>query len=83
MLTMRSQYMTGAKRIVAVGTSSAVGVRTDDRPAGVAHAINRVLRDRDDVALCGTDVIPLPNQDWAEPTVGVLRCRECAALSSF
>ena len=73
--------MTGAKRIVAVGASSAVGVRDDDRPAGVAHAINRLIRDRDDVALCGADVIPLPHQDWSDPTVGVLRCRECAALA--
>ena len=78
---MRSQYMTGAKRIVAVGASSAVGVRDDDRPAGVAHAISRLIRERDDVALCGTDVIPLPHQDWAEPTVGVLRCRECESLA--
>ena len=30
---MRSQYMTGAKRVVAIGASSAVGVRDDDRPA--------------------------------------------------
>jgi hypothetical protein len=78
---MRSQYMTGAKRVVAVGASSAVGVRDDDRPAGVAHAINRLIRDRDDRALCGTDVIPLPHQDWSEPTAGVLRCRECATLA--
>jgi hypothetical protein len=81
-MTMRSQYMTGAKRIVAVGSSSAVGVRDDDRPAGVAHAISRLIRERDDVALCGTDVIPLPHHDWSEPTVGVLRCRECSSLAS-
>jgi hypothetical protein len=73
--------MTGAKRIVAVGASSAVGVRSDDRPAGVAHAVNRLIRERDDLALCGADVIPLPNQDWSEPTVGVLRCRECEELT--
>jgi hypothetical protein len=79
---MRSQYMTGAKRIVAVGASSAVGVRDDDRPAGVAHAINRLIRDRDDVALCGTGVIPLPHTDWSEHLAGVLRCRECESLSA-
>lgn len=73
--------MTGAKRIVAVGSSSAVGVRADDRPAGVAHAVTRLIRDRDDLALCGADVIPLPNQDWSEPLVGVLRCRECEELA--
>jgi hypothetical protein len=78
---MRSQYMTGAKRIVAVGTSSAVGVRADDRPAGVAHAVPRLIRQRDGVALCGTDVIPLPHHDWSEPTAGVLRCRECAEVA--
>lgn len=78
---MRSQYMTGARRIVAVGASSAVGVRDDDRPAGVAHAINRLIRERDDVALCGTAVIPLPHHDWSEPVVGVLRCRECESLT--
>lgn len=79
---MRSQYMTGAKRIVAVGASSAVGVRDDDRPAGVAHAISRLIREHDDVALCGTGVIPLPHHDWSERTVGVLRCRECESLSN-
>lgn len=73
--------MTGAKRVVAAGVSSS-GTRDDDRPAGVAHAINRLIRDRDDVALCGTDVIPLPHHDWSEPTVGVLRCKECAALAA-
>jgi hypothetical protein len=71
--------MTGAKRIVAVGASSAVGVRSDDRPAGVAHAVNRLIRD-DDLALCGTDVIALPNHDWSQPTLGVLRCQECESL---
>jgi hypothetical protein len=74
--------MTGAKRIVAVGPSSALGVRADDKPAGVAHAVTRLFRDEDDLALCGTNVIPLPNRDWAEPTVGVLRCRTCAELAS-
>jgi hypothetical protein len=73
--------MTGAKRIVAVGSSSATGVRADDRPAGVAHAVNRLIRQQDDVALCGTGVIPLPNHDWSEPAVGVLRCAECAELA--
>ena len=79
---MRSEYMTGAKRVVASGVSSAVGVRDDDRPAGVAHAIHRLLRDRDGVALCGAGVIPLPHHDWSEPMAGVLRCRECASLSA-
>ena len=73
--------MTGAKRIVAVGASSAVGVRGDDKPAGVAHAVTRLFREDGDVALCGTDVIPLPNHDWSEPTVGVLRCRACEELA--
>ena len=73
--------MTGAKRIVAVGSSSAVGVRSDDRPAGVAHAVNRLVRDRDGVALCGTDVIALPNHDWSQPALGVLRCPECEVLA--
>ena len=73
--------MTGAKRIVAVGASSAVGVRGDDQPAGVAHAVTRLFREEDDVALCGTNVIPLPNQDWSEPTVGVLRCRTCEEMA--
>jgi hypothetical protein len=73
--------MTGAKRIVAVGASSALGVRADDKPAGVAHAVNRLFRDEGDVALCGTDVIPLPNQDWTEPALGVLRCRRCEELA--
>ena len=74
--------MTGAKRIVAVGGSSAVGVRADDRPAGVAHAVPRLFREGGDVALCGTDVIPLPHQDWSVPTAGVLRCRTCAELTA-
>jgi hypothetical protein len=78
---VRTKYMTGAKRIVAVGTSSAVGVRGDDKPAGVAHAVTRLFREGD-VALCGTDVIPLPHHDWSEQTVGVLRCRECAELTA-
>jgi hypothetical protein len=77
-----SSYMTGAKRIVATGVSSALGVRDDDRPAGVAHAMARLNRQRDDLALCGTSVIPLPHQDWSEPTVGVLRCRSCEELTS-
>jgi hypothetical protein len=79
---MRSQYMTGAKRVVAIGASSAVGVRDDDRPAGVAHAISRLIRDRDGLALCGVGVIALPHHDWSEPTVGVLRCKECASLAA-
>ncbi len=74
--------MTGAKRIVAVGASSAVGVRGDDKPAGVAHAVTRLFRKDEDVALCGTNVIALPQRDWAEPTVGVLRCRTCEELAS-
>lgn len=78
---MRSQYMIGAKRIVAGRSSTLAGAPADDRPAGVAHAINRLIRDRDDVALCGADVIPLPDRDWSEPTVGVLRCKECASLA--
>lgn len=79
---MMSSYMTGAKRIVAIGTSSALGVRADDRPAGVAHAMARLNRERDDLALCGASVIPLPNQDWADTTVGVLRCRACEDLTA-
>jgi hypothetical protein len=78
---MKTPYMTGAKRIVAVGPSSAVGVRPDDKPAGVAHAVTRLFRQRDDVAVCGTDVILLPHRDWSEPTAGVLRCRACEALA--
>jgi hypothetical protein len=76
-----SPYMTGAKRIVSIGASSAVGVRDDDRPAGVAHAMPRLNRERDDLALCGSTVIPLPHQDWRERTVGVLRCRSCEDLT--
>ncbi|MGY1600776.1 hypothetical protein [Geodermatophilus sp. SYSU D00815] len=79
---MRSKYMTGAKRVVAVGAPSAAGGRGDRKPAGVAHAVTRLFRRDGDVALCGTDVIPLPHQDWSEPTVGVLRCRTCADLAS-
>jgi hypothetical protein len=74
--------MTGAKRVVAVGASSAVGVRSDDRPAGVAHAVSRVNRRRHDLAVCGTSVIPLPHHDWSEPATGVLRCRECEDLTN-
>jgi hypothetical protein len=73
--------MTGAKRIVAVGASSALGVRADDKPAGVAHALPRLFREEGDVALCGTNVIPLPNQDWTQPALGVLRCRTCEELA--
>jgi hypothetical protein len=73
--------MTGAKRIVAVGGSAAVGVRDDDRPAGVAHAVARLFREGGDVALCGTGVIPLPNHDWSQPAVGVLRCRACEQMA--
>jgi hypothetical protein len=79
---MRSQYMTGAKRIVSVGASSASGVRTDDRPAGVAHAVVRLIREQDGVAVCGTGVIPLPHRDWSDPAVGVLRCRDCQQLTA-
>jgi hypothetical protein len=74
--------MTGAKRVVAVGASSALGVRDDDRPAGVAHAMARLNRERDDRAVCGASVIALPHQDWAEQTVGVLRCRTCEELTT-
>jgi hypothetical protein len=73
--------MTGAKRIVAIGASSALGVRADDRPAGVAHAVPRLMRAESDVALCGTNVIPLPHHDWTQPAVGVLRCRTCEELA--
>jgi hypothetical protein len=73
--------MTGAKRIVAVGASSALGVRADDKPAGVAHAVTRLFREEGDVALCGADVIPLPNHDWSQPALGVLRCRSCEELA--
>jgi hypothetical protein len=73
--------MTGAKRIVAVGTSSALGVRADDKPAGVAHAVTRLFRENGDVALCGTNVIPLPQHDWSQPTLGVLRCPTCEELA--
>ena len=80
-MRVNSAYMTGAKRIVAVGTSSAVGVRDDDRPAGVAHALPRLNRQHDNMAVCGTSVIALPHQDWADRTVGVLRCRTCEELT--
>ena len=80
-MNVTSAYMTGAKRVVAVGASGALGVRDDDRPAGVAHAMARLNRERDDVALCGTSVIPLPHQDWSDRTVGVLRCRSCEELT--
>jgi hypothetical protein len=78
---MRSPYIVGAKRVVAIGASSAVGVRADDRPAGVVHAVTRILRTEGDVSVCGTAVIPLPNRDWTEPSLGVVRCRECEALT--
>jgi hypothetical protein len=73
--------MTGAKRVVAVGASSTVGVRDDDRPAGVAHAMARLNRDRDDLAVCGASVIALPHHDWTDHTVGVLRCAACEELT--
>jgi len=79
---MRSAHMTGAKRVVAVGASSAVGLRTDDRPAGVAHAVARLLRTGGDVSVCGTAVTPLPNRDWNEPILGVRRCPRCAELTA-
>ena len=78
---VKSKYMTGAKRIVAVGSSSALGVRDDDQPAGVAHAVVRLFR-VGDVALCGTGVTVLPNRDWTDQTVGVLRCRACEELAA-
>ncbi|MGY1631692.1 hypothetical protein ACI784_08315 [Geodermatophilus sp. SYSU D01186] len=75
---MRSDYVVGAKRIVAVGPTSVVGRRDDDQPAGVAHAVPRAAATGRAVAVCGTEVIPLPNRDWQLPTVGVLRCADCA-----
>jgi hypothetical protein len=80
-VVVKSAYMTGAKRVVSVGTSSTPGVRDDDQPAGVAHAMARLNRQRDDLAVCGTRVIALPHQDWAERTVGVLRCAACEELT--
>jgi hypothetical protein len=41
----------------------------------------RLNRERDDLAVCGTSVIALPHQDWADRTVGVLRCRTCEDLT--
>ncbi|MCW2698858.1 MAG: hypothetical protein JWQ45_393 [Blastococcus sp.] len=79
---MRSAHMVGAKRVVAIGASSSVGVRTDDRPAGVAHAVARLLRTGGDVSVCGTPVRPLPNRDWAEPVIGVQRCPKCEELTA-
>ena len=74
--------MTGAKRIVAVGSSSAAGARAGEEPAGVAHAVTRLFREEGDVAVCGTEVKLLPHRDWSVPTVGVLRCRTCAELAA-
>jgi hypothetical protein len=74
---MPSDYVAGAKRIVAVGPTSVVGRRDDDQPAGVAHAVLRTAAAGRAVAVCGTDVIALPNRDWQLPTVGVLRCADC------
>jgi|1185.fasta_scaffold131996_2 hypothetical protein len=79
---MRSAHMTGAKRVVAIGSSSHVGVRTDDRPAGVAHAVARLLRTDGDVSVCGTAVRPLPHRDWDERILGVLRCPKCEELTA-
>jgi hypothetical protein len=78
---MRSAHMTGAKRVVAIGASSN-GLRADDRPAGVAHAVVRLLRTGGDVSVCGTAVRPLPHRDWTEPTLGVLRCPKCEELTA-
>ncbi|MGZ4651069.1 MAG: hypothetical protein ACXV3A_11110 [Kineosporiaceae bacterium] len=78
---MTSEYVAGAKRIVAVGTSSAIGVRDDDQPAGVAHAVLRPTSGGRAVAACGADVIALPNRDWAQPTVGVMRCAPCGEIA--
>ena len=74
--------MTGAKRVVAVGAPSATGARAGRKPAGVAHAVVRLFRTEGDVAVCGTEVILLPHQDWSVPTVGVLRCRACEELAA-
>ena len=74
--------MTGAKRIVATGVSSAVGVRDDDRPAGVAHAMPGSSASTTTRPCAAPSVIPLPHHDWADRTVGVLRCRTCEELTT-
>ncbi|MGY1641472.1 hypothetical protein ACI782_10110 [Geodermatophilus sp. SYSU D00703] len=79
---MLSDYVTGAKRIVAVGPSSVLGVRDDDQPAGVAHAVLRPADPGQAVSVCGTEVVALPGQDWQVPTVGVLRCEDCEQLAA-
>lgn len=77
-----SDYVTGAKRIVAVGPSSQVGVRDDDQPAGVAHAVRRPAVEGPAPAACGTEVRALPNRPWREATPGVPRCRQCEELAA-
>ncbi len=79
---MTHQYVTGAKRIVAVGPSSRVGVRPDDAPAGVAHAVARPAVHGPATAACGTEVRALPNRPWAEPSAGVHRCSRCEQLAA-
>jgi hypothetical protein len=79
---MLSDYVAGSKRIVAVGPSSAVGVRDDDQPAGVAHAVARPALRGQAVAVCGSEVTALPGLDWRESTVGVLRCGDCEQLAA-
>ena len=77
-----NQYVTGAKRIVAVGPSSRLGIRDDDQPAGVAHAVPRPAVEGPATAACGAAVLALPNRPWAEPTSGVHRCRDCEKLTA-
>jgi len=77
-----SDYVTGAKRIVAVGPSSVLGVRDDDQPAGVAHAVPHPTARGQAVAVCGAEVIALPHHDWQRPTAGVLRCADCEELAA-
>jgi hypothetical protein len=79
---MLSDYVAGSKRIVAVGPSSALGVRDDDQPAGVAHAVPRPAAPGRAVAVCGTEVVTLPRRDWQVPVVGVLRCGDCEQLAA-
>jgi hypothetical protein len=77
-----NQYVTGSKRIVAVGPSSQTGVRDDDQPAGVAHAVPGPAVAGSATAACGAAVLALPNRPWREPALGVHRCRECEKLTA-
>jgi hypothetical protein len=79
---MLSDHVTGARRIVAVGPRSVRGVRDDDQPAGVAHAVSRPAGRGQTVAVCGAAVTALPHLDWQVPTVGVLRCGDCEQLAA-